>query len=719
MGVESWVREELRNLFPHCFIRQQRLPKGLLVRIVTIDIEQLVHRLPAFARKRDDVLTYALRYVRDAAVEAHNTFDETTEEPRVHVYALFDTADGVTAAKEMCRLSRYRHAKPLPPDAMEQVSRFRIGVEITCPWSVFVGIPAGRRALLDFLSEELDKVSAGALGDGITLHVGNGGPIGEAELKQQAVAVRNARWGVMSDSSDGDLLIALLMAMRLIADRTAGDLPAIIIRSTFYVSPDIKQATGAKRRPAAKPAVAAPPADDAVIVLNDDGDDDFLGPPPPKRRGEPATDDASAPSASSSLLPPSPRVPADSSAAAMQKFFPLYHKQDQDRKAVQRDADGDDSAPVWVVAPPRGFKMGAAVVAAAAAPAGPKRIMEREYVLVHELWRAMIERMGESGPATYSFVALAMGSDLVPGVGNSSGSPIPRIGGKFAWEAWKDVESHFGGLVSQGRPYAREVDADTDDEADEALPAPATQDSPPAPSLCSSAGVSDAPELGIVEMAFDYRVDWNAYATWLRTAYAKKYASKLRFAKGCRGGLVLPTFKELIAATDVIGPAAAAKPLVLDLQWAYQVGLHARYALNYYGMGTLSRDPLAKGIEAGEDDGGSLSGWSGLRNQTLPTLAAEGYDPFSRWGERGCPPTSDLHLAGADAVYGYGAAEIVVDPAPVWMLLHAAEPSGEGSGKRRRRPAKAKGEGEPPAKRKRKPRATESEEEAEACAEDM
>lgn len=281
--------------------------------------------------------------------------------------------------------------------------------------------------------------------------------------------------------------------------------------------------------------------------------------------------------------------------------------------------------------------------------------MVREYVLVHELWKAMRESGGVHEPETFAYIALMMGSDLVPSVSGGSGSAIPRIGGGFAWGAWEEIAPQYPALVTQ-------------------VPAPQQQQQ-------TDEGPCDLVETSRIPAAFDYHVDWLAFVAWLRAAYAKKHAAKLRFTVNAAGKFVLPTWTELTTATD---DETGTKRLVLDLQWALQVGHQAWYALHYYGMGAGPRSPLAK-----DEDGLALWGWTELRGATQTTLAAYGYHSYSRWPETGgMPGPSELHISGADTAYGHGAMEISVDLALEWMIKRRARPAA-GAKQKRGRPKRS------------------------------
>jgi hypothetical protein len=467
--------------------------------------------------------------------------------------------------------------------------------------------------MLVYLGDELARLPPNAYGDSFVLHVGRTGPIGEAELKQQAITVQHAAEGVVNDSSDGDLLLALLMAMPEIA--RAGVLPPVVMRSTFYV--------------AAAASAAAPAAYDEPGLL-DDGDDDMLGPP-----GEPD-------------MSKEPEVVR----RAYEQFLTATEAPKPTPAPVPVPAHRMPTTPqasltAYILAG-QGAHAEVSVTTAAPAPAGAKRKMVREYVLVHELWKAMREAGGEHEPETFAYISLMMGSDLVPSVSGGAGSTIPRIGGKLAWDAWEEIAPQYTALVTQ---------------------VPAAGDG-------TAAESSDLVETARIPAAFDYRVDWLAFVAWMRAAYAKKHAAKLRFSVNSDGKFVLPTWTALTTATD---DAAGTKRVVLDLQWALQVGRQALYATHYYGMGIGSRNPLAK-----DDEGLSLWGWTELRGATLTTLAANGYHSYSRWSETGgMPGPSELHISCADTVYGLGATEITVNLALEWMIKRRAVPAGKKPKRRR------------------------------------
>ncbi|MFA5039990.1 MAG: hypothetical protein WC732_09995 [Candidatus Omnitrophota bacterium] len=592
------------------------------IRVVTFDMEQIAFKLPHWARTRTDILSHILRCMHAAAIEARNTLDESadTRDNVVHVYATFDTADGVTAAKEMCRLARYRRGKPLPPNADAQVRAFTSDEPITCTWTDFMAIPDGRRAVLSYLAQSLSQLKAETFGDGIRLHVGNSGPIGEAELKQQAITVYNARLGVMNDSSDSDLIIALLMVMRLIVARAGAageEVPPVIIRSTFYVA-DTKVAPDAE--PGDAPAVAPG-------ALIDEGDEFFTG--------------------------------------------------DAVLDAILASADDADLLDILGPRP-------------APAPAPPvakaKRKMVREYVLVHKLWDAM-QREYETMPETFALIALMMGSDLVPSVNGGAGSTIPGIGGRFAWDVWEEVAADLRPMVQQtidiGNPQSAVIGDESTQGADSPMaPQPLSAPSPPPAQLTEPP--AEVAEASAVEHYFRYTVSLRAVMRWLRAAYTKKIKSKMRFARDAdTQRFVLPRWSDLIAVT---ADASARALRILDQQWALQVCLQAQYALNYYGMGVGSRDPVAK-----DDDGASLWGWTARRGATEPALAAEAYDAYSRW--HGMPEMTDLHLSNANDAFGFGDEVSTLAFAPAWMAARSVRTA---TAKRTRKPAAAAG---PPAKK--------------------
>ena len=639
------MRNHLREKYPDCFFVRKKLPSGIKLRVVTADIEQLVYKIPGFVRDRGGVYGHVMKYLRSAAMEAVNSLDPVEDAGDVvHVYGLFDTGDSVTPAKEMCQQKRYRYSRAAPPDAAEQLRRFEADEQVSCTWQEFVSYSPGRRALLRYLATELQGAPADMFGDRIVLHVGDAGPIGEAELKQQAIAVRDARLGVMCDSVDSDLVLALLLAMRSVEPTEIGELPTIVIRSTFYV--------GRKDGDDTRPLTEAGP-----IAVDDD--DDFLGPPPD---GNADDDD-----------PPEVRDAIDGFVRTA--------------KPVPGAAPAPTPAPAparrgnmfgWLT--PRSDGAGTSAAAAAATPAAKsKRVPVREYVLINELWRAMRSDC-DGMPETLAFIAFLMGSDLVPGTGGG-GSPVPYIGGKYAWDVWCEVGAGLGTLVRQVPVRGNRLD--DDDVAEEKDVAPADVDTdadtePDEPGRPEQRSTSAVREFGSVRYDHEYRIDWRVFVLWLRAVYAKKFAGKLDFGTD-PAGAVLPAWAGLVEATEGAEAAAPApnsrKPRVLDLQWALQVGLLARYAINYYGMGILTRDPFAK-----DDEGMSLCGWCQLRGQTRTALDADEYSPYSRWSRSagGVPGLSDLHVSGADAAYGYGAEHVLLRPAPTWT-----------AGKGRKRPRAA------------------------------
>jgi hypothetical protein len=623
------------------------LPKGIKIRVVAVDVEQLVYKIANHVRDRIGVYIYVLKYLQSAATEALNTLDLVSDAgDRVHIYAFFDKPDAVTAAKNSCQLRRYKYSKGADAiDGAAQLELFLSDQPITVTWTQFVGYSAGRRALLEYLAAALKDAPANLVGDRVVLHFGDSAAVGESELSQQAIAVRDAEMGVMLDSSDSDLILAMLLAMPRIIKKN-NPLPRIAIRSAFYTAPE-----GSKGKKVADDEESAP----APAVIDDD---DFLGPPPPAAGGGGGGEED-----------------PEEVRAAIDGFL---------GKSAVKGPTMPSSSRAWA-----NFKKAAvgprpatAIEAARAAVAGStknkvKLVGTREYLMVSDLWGAM-KNSSPNMSETLAFIALLMGSDLVPGI-NGGASPIPWIGGKFAWDVWEEMSTSVGPLVRQVLPGSEaepDSDAETEPassgeetERDEPTPPPPdesgeeTQEDetlkPAAPSATASTTAAVPKciqETGVVEYAFEYRVNWRNFFAWLRAVYAKKYAARLEFKparRHARDYMILPAWQELIGAGRL---------KILDPQWALQVGLLARYALNYYGLGKLSRDPLVK-----DEDGLSLCGWCSHLGQTVTVLDAEGYSPYSRW-DGAFPPVSELHLSGADEAFGYSCSEVLVAPIPPWML---------------------------------------------------
>ena len=700
MGVGHWFREVLRNKYPRCFYARKKLPPGVKLHVVASDVEQLAFTIPAHVRTRAQVYVYVMKCLHSVAMEALESLGPEADlapDEKVHVYAMFDTPDSVTPAKEMCKMRRYRYGRPPAADSADQLRRFESDEPITCPWQSFVTYQPGRRALLRYLSETILGAPADLFGPRIVVHVGDTGPIGEAELKQQFVAVRDAPLGVLLNSVDGDLIIAMLLAMPEIADKgPGGGLPTIVIRSTYYVGPDsdtVKAAVArgdkrpSKKRPrptssgpsgGGKDTSAAASRSGTVLAGGGDDDDDgteggralptMAGPGGEEEEGGEGEDD-------DMLGPPPP--PADAACpdvpsvqAAINAFLGASNAR---RAQQQQQRDGGDAT-----APP------AAATAATTTAEKAKRVPLREYLMVHELWSDMRAEHANL-PETLSFVALLMGSDLVPGIAGK-GMPIPWIGGMFAWDVCCECMESLGPLVRQTLPSPYDADTDTDEpQAAAAAPRCGPGGGDPEIVICDEpASKTAVHEVGSVDAVYDYDVDMQVVFAWLRAVYAKKYTGKLTIAVGKhretgREVAIIPKWNDIVAATDpppaaVVAPPPptttastgrpkpSQQPRVLDQQWVLQVVLHARYGINYYGRGKMTRDPYAK------DEGKSLHGWCLQQGQTLAALDVERYAPYSRWQHEthGVPPTDHLYLAGADSAYGYASLQINIWPVPAW-----------------------------------------------------
>jgi hypothetical protein len=675
MGFDNELIDFLRERYPHCFREQKRLPKGVKLRVVSTDVMQLVYRIPEYVRNQRQVYIHIVKYLRNAAMEAVNSLDPVLDAgDTVQVYGVFDSSDTVTAAKGMCQLDRYKHSRPAPAGIEAEVQRFEDGEDIGCKWADFVSFGPGRKALLKYLSETLAGAPASLLGDGMVLHASDAGPLGEGELYQQWLAARDAKLGVMSDSSDSDLLIALLLMMRGFG-KDGQPLPNIVIRCTKYRKPD--EAGGKKKRGKGRTTKAK--RDHTVEVVNEDEDCDLLGPPPQlSSTGE--EDPAGVRAAIGELLKDDNPVGSSTAVSATKPTMAWAAS----TKAVEHAPAAVDTAAEAPVTEP---------------PDKPKRVAVREYTLVNDLWKA-IRADGPHIAEAFAFLALTMGSDLVPGT-IGGGSPFPGVGALFVWKTYMEVSAFLGGDLVKQAPLSEAFveDAETEEEGEDGdEPTPSDADTepdetpPPTPSASASTSTSVGQlatnEVGTVEKLYDYRVSWKAFIFLYRCVYSKKLASKLTFRVAKKHGrdyAIIPTWQELVETSDrpaglslrrkkkgEEGEEAAAAPIVarrglrvLDLQYCRLLGALGWFALNYYCQGTLTRDPYAK-----DDEGKSLCGWQELLGQTLTTLAAENYDPFSRWPPKGMPPTSQLFVAGADTAYGYGVEEFLIpmDRAPGWLI---------------------------------------------------
>jgi hypothetical protein len=231
MGLHPEFRKILRKEVSEAF-RRTKPPPDQMFDAAACDFEQLIFKLPPGNKSRFAVLNSTIHHLLSLAELCDMSMHGYTEQHKLPiVYAVFDSPERVTRAKEPCQIKRYATTKEdYPTDIKDYVKGYEDGMCVPCDWSAFIKYPQARSTIIKCLVTDLQSDGVTKAFDGKAVFIldppfgSSYTEEGEAENKMQKLALMHEGYGIILDSSDTDMMAGwLLMGELNTTNKTEGE----------------------------------------------------------------------------------------------------------------------------------------------------------------------------------------------------------------------------------------------------------------------------------------------------------------------------------------------------------------------------------------------------------------------------------------------------------------------------------------------------------------